>query len=203
MYKCVCLFFRVDHGGKIRIKPGPQKYAVDLTLDPNTVNSRLSLSERNRKVKWVRDQSYPDHPDRFDHCSQILSVESLTGRCYWEVQWSGWVDISVSYRGIRRKGDSNHCGFGLNKHSWSLNCSNNRYCIRHNNQRTVLPAPPSPSNRVGVFLDWGSGTLSFYTISPNTHTLTHLHTFTTTFIEPLYTGFRVYYPSSVSLCEIE
>ncbi|XP_036414723.1 NLR family CARD domain-containing protein 3-like isoform X2 [Colossoma macropomum] len=195
---------QVDHGGKIRIKQGPQKYAVNLTLDPNTVNSRLSLSERNRKVEDVgEDQSYPDHPDRFDGWSQVLSVESLTGHCYWEVQWSRRAEISVSYRGIRRKGDSVDCVFGFNKHSWSLECDNTRYTVYHNKQRTDLPAPPSPSNRVGVYLDWGSGTLSFYTISPNTHTLTHLHTLTTTFTEPLYTGFRVYSDSSVSLCEIK
>ncbi|XP_036416710.1 NLR family CARD domain-containing protein 3-like isoform X1 [Colossoma macropomum] len=195
---------QVDHGGKIRIKPGPQKYAVDLTLDPNTVNSRLSLSERNRKVENVgEDQSYPDHPDRFDHRSQVLNVESLTGRCYWEVQWSGSVYISVSYRGIRRKGDGCDCRFGFSKHSWSLICSNNRCSLFHNNQETVLPAPPSPSKRVGVYLDWGSSTLSFYTISPNTHTLTHLHTLTTTFTEPLYAGFYIHNESSVSLCEIE
>ncbi|XP_036418597.1 NACHT, LRR and PYD domains-containing protein 5-like [Colossoma macropomum] len=194
---------QVYHGGKIRIKPGLKKYAVTLTLDPNTVSSHLSLSERNRKVEFVREvQSYPDHPDRFDHWPQVLSVESLTGRCYWEVQWSGFVYISVSYRGIRRKGGSSDCVFGNSKHSWSLNCSSNSYSVYHNNQITVLPSPPSPSNRVGVYLDWGSGTLSFYTISPNTHTLTHLHTLTTTFTEPLYAGFWVY-DSSVSLCERE
>ncbi|KAI4872034.1 hypothetical protein NFI96_006517 [Prochilodus magdalenae] len=97
----------VDHGGKIRIKPGPEKYAVDLTLDPNTVNGRLSLSERNRKVERAgEDQHYSDHPDRFDYWEEVLSVESLTGRCYWEVQWSGWgAAISVSYREIRRRGE--------------------------------------------------------------------------------------------------
>ncbi|XP_017539987.1 NLR family CARD domain-containing protein 3-like [Pygocentrus nattereri] len=194
---------QVDHGGKIRMKPGLKKYVCDLTLDPNTVNRSLSLSESNRKVKWVRDQSYPDHPERFDWL-QVLSVQSLTGRCYWEVQWSGdGTGISVSYRGIRRKGYSDDCVFGHNNHSWSLICSNNSYSVRHNNQRTVLPAPPSLSDRVGVYLDWGSGTLSFYTISPNTHTLTHLHTFNTTFTEPLYAGFHIYKNSSVSLCEIE
>ncbi|KAL7825130.1 hypothetical protein AOLI_G00323370 [Acnodon oligacanthus] len=197
---------QVDYGGKIRTKPGLKKYAVNLTLDPNTVNRLLSVSEKNRKVERVlKSQSYPDHPDRFECSYQVLSVESLTGRCYWEVQWSGFgAAISVSYGGIRRKGSSGHCEFGYNKLSWSLDCSNNRYSVCHNKQETVLPAPSSPCNRVGVYLDWGSGTLSFYTISPNTHTLTHLHTITTTFTEPLYAGFRVYYPdSSVSLCELE
>ncbi|XP_037388020.1 NLR family CARD domain-containing protein 3-like isoform X2 [Pygocentrus nattereri] len=195
---------QVDHGGKIRMKPGLKKYAVGLTLDPNTVYRRLSLSEGNRKVEWVdEDQPYPDHPDRFDRCFQVLSVESLTGRCYWEVQWSGaGAGISVSYRGIRRKGGRD-CEFGLNNQSWSLICYKNSYTVCHNKRRTALPAPPSPSNRVGVYLDWGSGALSFYTISPDTHTLTHLHTFTTTFTEPLYTGFSIYPDSSVSLCETE
>uniref|UniRef100_A0AAR2LDR5 NACHT domain-containing protein n=1 Tax=Pygocentrus nattereri TaxID=42514 RepID=A0AAR2LDR5_PYGNA len=103
---CALEKLQVDHGGKIRMKPGLKKYAVGLTLDPNTMNSRLSLSEGNRKVERVgEDQPYPDHPDRFDYYPQVLCVESLTGRCYWEVQWSGYgADISVSYRGIRRKG---------------------------------------------------------------------------------------------------
>uniref|UniRef100_A0A3B4D755 B30.2/SPRY domain-containing protein n=1 Tax=Pygocentrus nattereri TaxID=42514 RepID=A0A3B4D755_PYGNA len=201
---CALEKLQVDHGGKIRMKPGLKKYAVGLTLDPNTVYRRLSLSEGNRKVEWVdEDQPYPDHPDRFDRCFQVLSVESLTGRCYWEVQWSGaGAGISVSYRGIRRKGGRD-CEFGLNNQSWSLICYKNSYTVCHNKRRTALPAPPSPSNRVGVYLDWGSGALSFYTISPDTHTLTHLHTFTTTFTEPLYTGFSIYPDSSVSLCETE
>ncbi|XP_037402628.1 NACHT, LRR and PYD domains-containing protein 3-like isoform X2 [Pygocentrus nattereri] len=196
---------QMDHGGKIRMNPGLKKYAVDLTLDPNTMNSFLSLSEGNRKVERVlKAQLYPDHPDRFECSYQVLSVESLTERCYWEVQWSGFgAAISVSYKGIRRKGGSGHCEFGYNKLSWSLDCSNNRYSVCHNKQETVLPAPSSPCNRVGVYLDRGSGTLSFYTISPNTHMVTHLHTFNTTFTESLYAGFRVYYPdSSISLCEI-
>ncbi|KAL6471855.1 hypothetical protein MHYP_G00205050 [Metynnis hypsauchen] len=50
---CTLEKLQVDHGGKIRIKPGPQKYAVNLTLDPNTVNRRLSLSERNRKKNYI------------------------------------------------------------------------------------------------------------------------------------------------------
>ncbi|XP_036453131.1 NACHT, LRR and PYD domains-containing protein 3-like [Colossoma macropomum] len=196
---------QVDHGGKIRMKSGPQKYAVDLTLDPNTAHTELYVSEGNRKVEWMeKDQSYPDHPDRFDYYEQVLSVESLTGRCYWEVQWSGaGVVISVSYRGIKRKGISKDCWFGFNNQSWSLICSNNSYFVYHNKQRTALPAPPSPSNRVGVYLDWESGILSFYTISSHTHTLTHLQTLYTIFTEPLHAGFYVYKYCSVSLCEIK
>ncbi|XP_066532268.1 uncharacterized protein [Hoplias malabaricus] len=199
---CALEKLQVQHRGRNWIKPGLKKYSCNLTLDPNTTHTALSLSEGNRKVERVKEtQPYPDHPERFNQCWQVLSVESLTGRCYWEVEWSGRnIDISVSYRGIGRKGGRAECVFGSNIFSWSLECFDDRYSVRHNNQTTVIPSP-SHSNRVGVYLDWGSGTLSFYTISPHTHTLTHLHTFTSTFTEPLYTGFRVYYDSSVCLCE--
>ncbi|XP_067224567.1 NACHT, LRR and PYD domains-containing protein 3 isoform X2 [Chanodichthys erythropterus] len=194
----------VDHGGEIRITAGPQKYACDLTLDLNTVNIYLTLSERNRKVTCVREkQPYPDHPERFDECPQVLCRESLTGRCYWEVECSGsWVNISVTYKRISRKGKSNDCVFGYNEKSWSLNCFNNRFTVKHNNKSTEISAPSRLSNRVGVYLNWSAGTLSFYSVS-DTHTLTHLHAFNSTFTEPLYAGFRVDYDSSVSLCEIK
>ncbi|KAL0201985.1 hypothetical protein M9458_000003, partial [Cirrhinus mrigala] len=80
--------------------------ACDLTLDPNTANTRLILSDDNRKITCVEDhQPYPDHPERFDVLLQVLSAKSLTGRCYWEVEWSGYkADMSVSYKGINRKG---------------------------------------------------------------------------------------------------
>ncbi|KAI4884457.1 hypothetical protein NFI96_003689 [Prochilodus magdalenae] len=80
-------------------------YSSDLTLDPNTANSLLCLSEGNRVVTYTNTvQPYPDHPDRFD-CFQVLCRESVSGRCYWEVEWSGFVgvDIAVSYKHIRRK----------------------------------------------------------------------------------------------------
>ncbi|XP_066512580.1 NLR family CARD domain-containing protein 3-like [Hoplias malabaricus] len=193
---------RLENGGEIRIKPGPRKYDCELTLDPNTVNTRLSLSEGNRKVKCVmEEQSYPDHPERFSDWWQVLCRESLTGRCYWETEWSGGgVYISVAYKSIRRKGVSDDCKFGANEKSWSLFCSNNRYSVRHNKNRTALPAPPSSSNRVGVYVDCPAGTLSFYSVSTDTHTLTHLHTLTTTFTEPLCAGFYLHSDSSVSLC---
>ncbi|XP_030641143.1 NACHT, LRR and PYD domains-containing protein 3-like [Chanos chanos] len=202
----------MDHGAEIRIKPGLKKYACDLTLDPNTVNTELSLSEGNRKVTHVGEkQSYPDHSERFDYwCPQVLCRESLTGHCYWEIEWSGdYADIAVTYKGIRRKGQSDDCGFGHNEKSWSLWCVDNSYAARHNNQRTVIPAPHTHTHRVGVYLDWSSGTVSFYNVSSDTHTLTHIHTFHCRFTEPLYAGFGfglrsyVSYGSSVSLCKMK
>ncbi|XP_072567703.1 NLR family CARD domain-containing protein 3-like [Paramormyrops kingsleyae] len=190
----------VDHSGECRTRPGMQKYSCQLTLDPNTANSRLSLSEGNRKVTGGAKQPYPDHPERFDWCPQVLCRESLTGRCYWEAEWSGTgPDIAVTYKGIGRKGNSDDCRLGANDKSWMLFCSPDSYSVRHNNKQTVIPIEPSGSRRVGVYLDWAAGTLSFYRVSSDGLTL--LYSFTSSFAEPLCPGFRVYYPnSSVSLC---
>ncbi|XP_066530811.1 uncharacterized protein [Hoplias malabaricus] len=196
---------RMENSGQMYVKPSVRKYLCDVTLDPNTAHNSLILSEGNRKVEFVKEkQSYPDRPERFDYWPQVLSVESLTGRCYWEVEWSGKeVYISVSYRGIQRKGDSAGYMFGFNKQSWSLCCTGNSFSLFHNDQKTEIPNPPSASKRVGVYLDWEGGTLSFYTIPTNTHTLTHLHTLTTTFTEPLYAGFRFWDCGSVRVCELD
>uniref|UniRef100_UPI0037E7D608 NLR family CARD domain-containing protein 3-like n=1 Tax=Semicossyphus pulcher TaxID=241346 RepID=UPI0037E7D608 len=195
---------RVDHGGELRLKPGVKKYFCELTLDSNTANRKLKLSDNNRKVTRVReDQSYPDHPDRFDYWPQLLCSNGLTGRCYWEVEWRGLVYISVSYRGVRRKEGSHYCVFGWNDQSWSLICSDGGYSVSHNNKSTVLPlSSSSVSHRVAVYVDCPAGTLSFYRVSSDT--LIHLHTFNTTSTEPLYPGFMSWSPgSSVCLCSLQ
>ncbi|XP_062392690.1 NACHT, LRR and PYD domains-containing protein 12-like [Sardina pilchardus] len=186
-----------------RARPRLLRYACDLTLDPNTASRYLSLSEGNRKVTHVDElQSYPKHPERFDYWDQVLCREGLTGRCYWEAEWSGGARISVAYKSIKRKGRGVDVIMGQNAKSWSLLCSHYSYSVWHNNEQTDIPAPSSGSRRVGVHLDWPAGTLAFYSVSSDT--LTHLHTFHSTFTEPLCPGFRYYgdYGSSVSLCQI-
>ncbi|XP_051798315.1 NACHT, LRR and PYD domains-containing protein 14-like [Acanthochromis polyacanthus] len=130
---------RVTPAGVRWLTPGLRKYSCQLTVDTNTVNRKLRLSDNNRTVTYVEeDQSYPDHPDRFDWY-QLLCGTGLTGRCYWEVEWKGMVDISVSYRGIRRKGDSVDCVFGYNDQSWSLICSDRHgYSVIHNKRETPI-----------------------------------------------------------------
>ncbi|XP_071392257.1 stonustoxin subunit beta-like [Centroberyx affinis] len=136
------------------------------------------------------EQPYPDHPERFDHCPQLLCRNGLTGRCYWEVKWEGWVDIGVTYRGVRRRREGDDCWIGGNEKSWSLFCSDVGYTAWHNNRSTnIPPLSSSDSHRVAVYLDWPAGSLSFYRVSSDT--LIHLHTFHSTFTEPLYPGFRV------------
>uniref|UniRef100_A0A3B4ABD2 B30.2/SPRY domain-containing protein n=1 Tax=Periophthalmus magnuspinnatus TaxID=409849 RepID=A0A3B4ABD2_9GOBI len=173
----------------------------DLTLDPNTAHRNLKLSDNNKKVTRVtEEQPYPDHQDRFETWPQILCSTGLTGRCYWEVQWSGCVDISVSYRGILRKGRCNESLFGLNDQSWSLQCSKDGFSVFHENKETRFSSfRTSSSGTVSVFVDCPAGSLSFYTVSSDQ--LTHLHTFNTTFTHPLLPGFTLCSSgSSVSLC---
>ncbi|XP_049339040.1 tripartite motif-containing protein 16 isoform X5 [Astyanax mexicanus] len=174
------------------------QYFCHLTLDPNTAHRHLNLSEKNRVVMSCANvQSYPDHIERFDQDRQVLSKESVSGRCYWEIEWSkvGGVYISVSYKGISRKGEKNDCFFGLNSQSWSLECYSS-FGFYHNNIRTGISA--TPSSRIGVYVDHSAGILSFYNISD---TMTLLHTAHTTFTQPLYAGLGVYDRSTVKLCD--
>ncbi|XP_037389604.1 tripartite motif-containing protein 16-like protein [Pygocentrus nattereri] len=175
------------------------QYFCQLTLDPKTAHPHLILSEKNRVVTFSNEvQSYSDHPERFDCWDQVLCKESLSGRCYWEVEWSsdgGFVFISVSYKGISRKGRGIDCVFGRNSQSWSLLVSPS-LTFWHNNIQTEISGPSS--SRIGVYVDHSAGTLSFYSVSD---TMTLLHTVHTTFTQPLYAGFAVGVRSSVRLCD--
>nr|XP_055059526.1 tripartite motif-containing protein 16-like protein [Misgurnus anguillicaudatus] len=174
------------------------KYYHHFTADPNTAHKRLRLSEGNRVIIYTyTDQPYRHHPDRFDGYPQVLCSESLSGRCYWEVEWSGDVFISVSYKSISRKGEGNECLFGYNDQSWSLRCSDSSCLFKHNNIVTKLPVV-SRSSRIGVYVDHSSGSLSFYSVSD---TMTLIHRINTTFTKPLYPGFWVFL-GSVNLCDL-
>ncbi|KAL4009288.1 hypothetical protein ACER0C_003140 [Sarotherodon galilaeus] len=198
---------RVEPAGVRWLEPSLRKYSCQLTIDTNTVNTNLQLSDNNRTVTHVDEiQSYPDHPGRFDQLPQLLCRNGLTGRCYWEVEWRGGVLISVSYTGIRRKGNSKDVVFGWNDQSWCLYCSDDGPdSVRHNNKGTSIIASASSSssvsNRAAVYVDCSAGTLSFYRVSSDT--LIHLHTFNTTFTETLYPGFRVYPGCSLKVCVVE
>ncbi|XP_077942494.1 protein NLRC3-like isoform X1 [Gasterosteus aculeatus] len=197
---------RVEPDGVRWLRPGLRKYSCELTIDTNTVNKHLKLSDNNRNVTHVmEDQSYLDHPDRFDFRPQLLCRTGLTGRCYWEVKWRGRVYVSVSYRGNRRKGNCKDCWFGMNDQSWTLMCSDEGYSVYHSEAVTPIPSSSSSSSgRVAVYMDCPAGSLSFYRVSSDT--LIHLHTFSTTFTEPLYPGFGLLFwsrGSSVSLCSLQ
>ncbi|KAM9359401.1 uncharacterized protein ABDE67_002519 isoform 1-T1 [Symphorus nematophorus] len=210
---------RVEPAGVTWLRAGLRKYSCQLTVDTNTVSRNIKLSDNNRTMTLREEgeelQSYPDHPDRFEDrlWSQLLcrtgltGLTGLTGRCYWEVEWRGDVEISVSYRGISRRGDFKDCVFGFNDQSWSLSCSDvHGYSVRHNDRKTSISSSSSsssPPGRVAVYVDCPAGSLSFYRVSSDK--LIHLHTFNTTFTEPLYPGFGFLWSmsdSSASVCPL-
>ncbi|XP_044231641.1 tripartite motif-containing protein 16-like [Thunnus albacares] len=175
------------------------RYSREITLDPNTANTRLLLSDGNRKAERTSQrQSYSSHPDRFTYYLQVLSRESLTGRCYWEMEWRGeGVYVAVAYKNISRDGFDS--GFGFNEKSWMLICGTNSYTFLFNKISTRVSGPGS--SRVGVYLDHTAGILSFYSVS---ETMTLLHRVQTTFTQPLYAGLWLYYVGDTAeLCKLK
>ncbi|XP_036072667.1 NLR family CARD domain-containing protein 3 isoform X2 [Oryzias melastigma] len=197
---------RIEPAGDKWLKPGKRKYYRPLTIDTNTASRRLQVSEDRRVATFVTDvQPYSDHPDRFDDqwSNQLLCTEVLSGRCYWEVEWRGRVEVAVSYRGIGRRGDKNNCRFGKSRQSWCLICFDwDSYCVRHDNKETLITFTPSSSSsaeshRAAVYVDYRAGSLSFFRVSDSPM---HIYTFDTTFTEAPYPGFELREGSSLSLC---
>lgn len=180
------------------------QYSQEITMDPNTANSHLLLSEGNRKVTAMReDRSYCNHPDRFIDWWQVCSVESLTGRSYWEVDWRGnGLFVAVTYRNVGKGRDHCEFGFGLNERSWALSCSPDGYNFYHNNVITK-GLDGLPRSKIGVYMDRQEGILSFYSVSD---TMTLLHKVCTTFTHPLHVGVRFdrYYPGTTAeFCKLK
>ncbi|KAG8005480.1 NLR family CARD domain-containing protein 3 [Nibea albiflora] len=212
----------LEYSGAQRLKQGLKKSinfascfvhqtSVLLTLDENTAHEHLKLSTDDcTKVTAVKEaQPRRDHPERFNYWLQVLCSNGLTGRCYWEVEWEGRVYVAVTYGGIRRKGEGADGCLGANDHSWMLLCDDDGYTVRHDDRATPIRVPSSPaSNRLAAFLDFPAGTLSFYKVTSDALVL--LHTFQSTFTEPLYPAFGFGFESgvdsfgsSVSICEVE
>ncbi|MBN3312533.1 TRI25 ligase, partial [Atractosteus spatula] len=172
-----------------RTRPEFLKYSYKLVFDPDTAHRRLVLSEGNTKATLMREtQPYPRRPERFDGWTQVLCKEGLSGtRCYWEIEWRGrGSSVGVAYRAMPRQGGDAGSGLGYNDQSWSLELSDTCCSALHKNEKKDILVPYSP--RIGVYLDYNAGTLSFYSIAD---TMSHLHTFQAIFVEPLYPGFGV------------
>ncbi|XP_011485346.1 tripartite motif-containing protein 16-like [Oryzias latipes] len=174
------------------------QYYHDLTLDMNTANSYLSLSDGRRSVTTrAEPQPYPDHPDRFTRWAQVLCRAGMAGRCYWEVEWAGkgGVSIGVCYKNMSRSGDGSECKLGHNSRSWTLDCSGTACSFTHNKESVAVSAPCG--RRIGVFLDFRGGALSFYNVSES---MVLLHKEKVTLTQPVYPGFWVGLGSTLKLC---
>ncbi|XP_061565197.1 neoverrucotoxin subunit alpha-like [Cololabis saira] len=167
-------------------------YATDLTLDPDKAHPNILLSEGDKKATQGDQQSYPDLPQRYDHFVQVLGRQELTGRHYWEVEWSVTYEknlaVGVTYAGAPCKGDLEMCRVGFNDMSWSFGhglgdglfyyADHGAECVYYNTD------PKTSISQLGVYLDWSAGTLSFYKVIGDK--LIHFYTYKTKFSGPLY-----------------
>ncbi|XP_030266595.1 zinc finger protein RFP-like [Sparus aurata] len=141
-----------------------QQYAVDVTLDPDTAQPNLILSDDGKQVNCgdVR-KKLRDNPERFDKCANVLANQSFSsGRCYYEVQVkekTKW-DLGVARESINRKG--NITAFPQNG-QWTI-------CLRNKNEYSANAGPPvrlslkCRPEKVGVFVDYEEGLVSFYDV---------------------------------------
>uniref|UniRef100_UPI003AB06B3B E3 ubiquitin-protein ligase TRIM21-like isoform X1 n=1 Tax=Centroberyx gerrardi TaxID=166262 RepID=UPI003AB06B3B len=141
-----------------------QQYAVDVTLDPDTANPHLILSDDGKQVNHGNvKKNLPDNPERFSSCSCVLGKQSFSsGRFYYEVQVkgkTGW-DLGVARGSINRKGKI------------TLNSKNGYWtiCLRNGNEYKALAGPSvllslkTKPQKVGVFVDYEEGLVSFYDV---------------------------------------
>ncbi|XP_041067143.1 tripartite motif-containing protein 14-like isoform X2 [Carcharodon carcharias] len=159
---------------------------TQLTLDPNTANKHLILSDDRRSVMYSRqERPYPNNPERFVSHPQILCRKSFfCGSYFWDVETVGnWWGVGIAYGNIQKVGRNSD--LRNTAKAWCLHLCFSDLSAFHNNQRTRLSLHPSVS-RIRVKLDYDAGTVSFFQV---TDTLTHLHTFKATFAGDLYPAF--------------
>ncbi|XP_073479444.1 E3 ubiquitin-protein ligase TRIM39-like [Aquarana catesbeiana] len=171
--------------------------AADILLDGKTAHNDLQISDDRKTVSWsYRNQNHPETPERFQDYQVMSSQSFSSGRHYWEVDVGGsdWWRVGMCYPSIERRGGESV--IGDNKKSWGLekdcyvddNDDDYKYSVIHDSEEILLPTNPS-SNRVRIYLDYEAGRISFYDLCDP---IRHLHTFTTTFTEPLHAGIRVW-----------
>ncbi|XP_047431929.1 E3 ubiquitin-protein ligase TRIM39-like [Mugil cephalus] len=141
-----------------------QQFAVDVTLDPDTAHAALVLSEDGKQVHYKDSrQNLPDNPTRFSTCSCVVGKQVIySGRFYYEIQVKGkteW-DLGVARETINRKGKlitSPQTGL------WVV-------CLRKGNEYKACAGPTvsltlkSQPQKVGVFVDYEEGLVSFYDV---------------------------------------
>uniref|UniRef100_G1SKP8 Tripartite motif containing 14 n=1 Tax=Oryctolagus cuniculus TaxID=9986 RepID=G1SKP8_RABIT len=185
-------------GALWKTSPSPErslllKYARTPTLDPDTMHARLRLSADRLTVRCALLGRLGQPPaTRFDELWQVLGRDCFAaGRHYWEVDvqeaGAGWW-VGAAYGSLWRRGASAAARLGCNRQSWCLKRYDLEYWAFHDGQRSRL-RPRDDPDRVGVFLDYEAGVLAFYDVTGG---MSHLHTFRSTFQEPLYPALRLW-----------
>uniref|UniRef100_A0A8C5QZQ9 Uncharacterized protein n=1 Tax=Leptobrachium leishanense TaxID=445787 RepID=A0A8C5QZQ9_9ANUR len=191
----------------------------DILLDIDTASNELIVSSDLKTVSRAdTTQNRPETPERFEFYPQVLSIGGFTsGRHYWEVETSGdgWI-IGMAYPSIDRKGRQSYVTYRLlnmRRHfinmqdtkaikwyagdstSWRLRLFNKVYSVMSNGTVTQINCIPS-FQKVGIYLDYEAGELSFYELGDP---IKHLHTFTARFTEPLHVAICVWGNASVTI----
>ncbi|XP_044839059.1 E3 ubiquitin-protein ligase TRIM39-like [Mauremys mutica] len=153
-----------------------KRFSVDVTLDPYTAHPNLVLSEDQKRVRLGDTrQDLPNNPERFDPCVFVLGAEGFAGgRRYWEVEVGDktrW-NLGVCRESVSRKGQV------------TLTPGNGYWVVwLRDGEYEALTSTPTPlpmsirPRRVGIFLDYEAGEVSFYNVTDRSH----LFTFTDTF----------------------
>ncbi|XP_059191193.1 E3 ubiquitin-protein ligase TRIM21-like [Centropristis striata] len=141
-----------------------QQSAVDLTLNPDTAHPWLILSDDGKQVKHGDvKKNLPDNPERFDRCVNVLAKQSFSsGRFYYEVQVKGkteW-DLGVARESINRKGIMT---LTPQNGYWTI-CLRNENEYKANASPSVRLSLKSQPEKVGVFVDYEEGLVSFYDV---------------------------------------
>ncbi|XP_030226659.1 E3 ubiquitin-protein ligase TRIM39-like isoform X2 [Gadus morhua] len=159
-----------------------QQYEVDVTLDPDTAHPQLILSEDGKQVHYGdEEKELPDNPQRFTLFTCVLTRQSFSsGRFYFEVQvkdktkW--WLGVVREF--INRSGGtkcSTHTGY------WTLSYYND--VLVFSGVPHVRVPLRAELQKVGVFVDYDEGLVSFYDVEARVHIYSATGY---TFTEPLY-----------------
>ncbi|XP_020789786.2 tripartite motif-containing protein 16-like isoform X2 [Boleophthalmus pectinirostris] len=185
------------------MKPLGDSYdACDLRLDPSTAHEDLLVSRDLKEVRLAPKSARGPavrYPERFLNRRQLLCKEGLQADCcYYEVEVTGGkTEIALAYKVIDRK-SFKKSAFGGNANSWSLDCTPTHYSVSHRGNSVQLTSVPE-QNRIGVYLKFIEGTVSFYEVSD---TMKFLYTTEGHFIEPLYPGFWIGENCCIKICDL-
>uniref|UniRef100_A0A3Q0SJ66 B30.2/SPRY domain-containing protein n=1 Tax=Amphilophus citrinellus TaxID=61819 RepID=A0A3Q0SJ66_AMPCI len=140
-----------------------QLYAVDVTLDPDTAHLHLILSDDGKQVHCSDERkSLPDNPERFSRCFCVLGNQSFSsGRFYFEVQVkekTKWI-LGVTRESVNRK---EHTKWSPKNGYWTLALYRN--ILMALDDRAVRLSLQSIPEKVGVFVDYEEGLVSFYNV---------------------------------------
>ncbi|XP_038124895.1 E3 ubiquitin/ISG15 ligase TRIM25 isoform X1 [Cyprinodon tularosa] len=178
-------------------------YGTVPAMDRDTAHPKLQLSASNRKVIYSESpQGYTEHDARFSSFPQVLASSALEGgRWYWEVSVSvddGRWKVGLCEGQIERKGQKDSSRLGFNSYSWCLACDKRKLEAVHNKE--AVPVRAEGLQRVGVFLDFEEGSLSFFNVTPG-GSLALLHSFQHSFSEPLYPALSVS-KTHLTICDL-